>query len=123
MFFIIRGLLYDPTDVRYRLNGGELQTVTFIVNPVTESGDKSITVTINNLPELSKATYNLQIVLNDDSGQTLPVFFPLFTATLMVQGKVRLEWLTQSASGLSGFRVLRNTVDEISTAVVVSFFN
>lgn len=114
------GLLYDPTDVRYRLNGGELQTVTFIVNPVTESGDKSITVTINNLPELSKATYNLQIVLNDDSGQTLPVVLSSFTATLMVQGKVRLEWVTQSASGLSGFRVLRNTVDEISTAVVVS---
>jgi hypothetical protein len=114
------GLLYDPTDVRYRLNGGELQTVTFSVNPVTESGDKSITVTINNLPELSKATYNLQIVLNDDSGQTLPVVLSSFTATLMVQGKVRLEWVTQSASGLSGFRVLRNTVDEISTAVVVS---
>ncbi|HPZ02289.1 MAG TPA: FlgD immunoglobulin-like domain containing protein, partial [Candidatus Cloacimonas sp.] len=114
------GLLYDPTDVRYRLNGGELQTVTFSVNPVTESGDKSITVTINNLPELSKATYNLQIVLNDDSGQTLPVVLSSFTATLMVQGKVRLEWVTQSASGLTGFRVLRNTVAEVSTAIAVS---
>jgi hypothetical protein len=114
------GLLYDPTDVRYRLNGGELQTVTFSVNPVTESGDKSITVTINNLPELSKATYNLQIVLNDESGQTLPVVLSSFTATLMVQGKVRLDWVTQSASGLTGFRVLRNTVAEVSTAIAVS---
>ncbi|HOM80066.1 MAG TPA: fibronectin type III domain-containing protein, partial [Candidatus Cloacimonas acidaminovorans] len=111
------GLGYDPTDVGYRLNGGALQSV---------GGDginttaKTVTFEMVSLSKGSKATYELQIVLNDEHGQTLPVVLTSFTATLMVQGKVRLDWVTQSETNLSGFRVMRNSVAEVSTALTVS---
>ncbi|HPS60463.1 MAG TPA: FlgD immunoglobulin-like domain containing protein [Candidatus Cloacimonas sp.] len=108
---------YTPTDVGYRLNGGELQSVgPGGINP----SDQTVTFVMSSLSKGSKEAYTLQIVLNDESGQTLPVVLSSFTATLMVQGKVRLDWVTQSETNLSGFRVLRNTVAEVSTATSVS---
>ena len=111
------GLSYDPTDVGYRLNGGALQSVG---GDGINTSDKTVTFEMSSLSKGSKAVYELQIVLNDESGQTLPVVLTSFTATLMVQGKVRLDWVTQSETNLSGFRVLRNTVAEVSTAIAVS---
>ncbi|MCK9609586.1 MAG: hypothetical protein M0R67_00175 [Candidatus Cloacimonas sp.] len=111
------GLGYDPTDVGYRLNGGVLHSVG---GDGINTSDKTVTFEMSSLSKGSKAVYELQIVLNDESGQTLPVVLTSFTATLMVQGKVRLDWVTQSETNLSGFRVLRNTVTEVSTAIAVS---
>ena len=111
------GLSYDPTDVGYRLNGGDLHTVG---GDGINARDKTVTFIMSGLGKGSKAAYELQIVLNDQSGQTLPVVLSSFTATPIVQGKVRLDWVTQSESGLTGFWVLRNTVAEVSTALVVS---
>jgi hypothetical protein len=111
------GLNYNPTDVGYRLNGGVLHSVG---GDGINTSDKTVTFEMSSLSKGSKATYELQIVLNDESGQTLPVVLTSFTATLMVQGKVRLDWVTQSETNLSGFRVLRNTVAEVSTAIAVS---
>ncbi|MDD3605560.1 MAG: FlgD immunoglobulin-like domain containing protein [Candidatus Cloacimonas acidaminovorans] len=111
------GLSYDPTDVGYRLNGGDLHSVG---GGGINTTDKTVTFTMSGLGKGSKATYELQIVLNDESGQTLPVVLTSFTATPMVDGKVRVDWATQSETNLSGFRVLRNTVAEISTAIAVS---
>ena len=111
------GLNYNPTDVGYRLNGGALQSVG---GDGINTSDKTVTFEMSSLSKGSKAVYELQIVLNDESGQTLPVVLTSFTATLMVQGKVRLDWVTQSETNLSGFRVLRNTVAEVSTAIAVS---
>jgi len=111
------GLNYNPTDVGYRLNGGALQSVG---GDGINTSDKTVTFEMSSLSKGSKAVYELQIVLNDESGQTLPVVLTSFTATLMVQGKVRLDWVTQSETNLSGFRVLRNTVTEVSTAIAVS---
>ena len=111
------GLNYNPTDVGYRLNGGALQSVG---GDNINHSDKTVTFEMSSLSKGSKAVYELQIVLNDESGQTLPVVLTSFTATLMVQGKVRLDWVTQSETNLSGFRVLRNTVAEVSTAIAVS---
>jgi hypothetical protein len=111
------GLSYPPTDVGYRLNGSELQSVG---GGGINTTDQTVTFVMDSLSKGSKATYELQIVLNDESGQTLPVVLTSFTATLMVQGKVRLDWVTQSETNLSGFRVLRNTVADVSTATSVS---
>jgi len=111
------GLNYNPTDVGYRLNGGVLHSVG---GDGINTSDKTVTFEMSSLSKGSKAVYELQIVLNDESGQTLPVVLTSFTATLMVQGKVRLDWVTQSETNLSGFRVLRNTVTEVSTAIAVS---
>jgi len=111
------GLSYDPTDVGYRLNGGALHSVG---GDGINTTDKIVIFTMSGLGKGSKAAYELQIVLNDESGQTLPVVLTSFTATQMVDGKVRVDWVTQSETNLSGFRVLRNTVAEISTAMAVS---
>ena len=111
------GLNYNPTDVGYRLNGGVLHSVG---GGGINTSDQTVTFVMSSLSKGSKAVYELQIVLNDESGQTLPVVLTSFTATLMVQGKVRLDWVTQSETNLSGFRVLRNTVAEVSTAIAVS---
>ena len=111
------GLSYDPTDVGYRLNGGALHSVG---GGGINTTDKTVIFTMSGLGKGSKAAYELQIVLNDESGQTLPVVLTSFTATPMVDGKVRVDWVTQSETNLSGFRVLRNTVAEISTAMAVS---
>ncbi|HQC07811.1 MAG TPA: FlgD immunoglobulin-like domain containing protein, partial [Candidatus Cloacimonas acidaminovorans] len=111
------GLSYDPTDVGYRLNGGALHSVG---GGGINTTDKTVIFTMSGLGKGSKAAYELQIVLNDESGQTLPVVLTSFTATQMVDGKVRVDWVTQSETNLSGFRVLRNTVAEISTAMAVS---
>jgi len=108
---------YTPTDVGYRLNGSELQSVG---GGGINTSDQTVTFVMSSLSKGSKEAYTLQIVLNDESGQTLPVVLTSFTATLMVQGKVRLDWVTQSETNLSGFRVLRNTVAEVSTATSVS---
>jgi len=108
---------YTPTDVGYRLNGGELQSVG---GGGINTSAQTVTFVMSSLSKGSKEAYTLQIVLNDESGQTLPVVLTSFTATLMVQGKVRLDWVTQSETNLSGFRVLRNTVAEVSTATSVS---
>jgi len=111
------GLSYDPTDVGYRLNGGALHSVG---GDGINTTDKIVIFTMSGLGKGSKAAYELQIVLNDESGQTLPVVLTSFTATQMVDGKVRVDWVTQSETNLSGFRVLRNTVAEVSTAIAVS---
>ncbi|MEN6444618.1 MAG: FlgD immunoglobulin-like domain containing protein [Candidatus Cloacimonas sp.] len=111
------GLYYDPKDIGYILDDGELHSIGVLGVNTT---NKTITFTMSGLTKGSKSAHTLKIITNDGSDQTLPVVLSSFTATLMVQGKVRLDWVTQSASGLTGFRVLRNTVAEVSSAVVVS---
>lgn len=111
------GLSYDPKDIGYILDAGELYSIGGSgINTI----NKTITFTMSGLSKGGKSAHTLKIITNDGSDQTLPVVLSSFTATPMVQGKVRLDWVTQSASGLSGFRVLRNTVAEVSTAVAVS---
>jgi hypothetical protein len=111
------GLSYDPTDVRYRLGGGGLITPdSFNVNTET----KLITILISGLSKNAKAAYELQIVTNDESAQTLPIQLSSFTALVISNKKVRLDWTTQSESGIMGFHLLRNTSTDLSTALIVS---
>ncbi|MDD4310281.1 MAG: fibronectin type III domain-containing protein, partial [Candidatus Cloacimonetes bacterium] len=111
------GLSYDPTEVYFRIVGGDL------VIPSASSIDAEndiISITISGLSKEAKAAYELQIVSNDATGQTLPIVLSSFTANVLVQGKVRLNWTTQSESGMMGFHILRNTTDVLADAIIVS---
>lgn len=58
------------------------------------------------------------VIINDNS--TLPVVFSSFIATIMAQGKVRLDWVTQSETGMIGFHVLRSNLGDTTNAIVIS---
>lgn len=111
------GLDYDPTDLRYTVGGGDL-TLPGSLNIDTDA--KTISFTISGLSKGAKAAYELQLVCNDQTGQTLPVVLTSFTATLLVQGQVRIDWITQSETGVMGFYVMRNTTSELNSAYLVS---
>lgn len=111
------GLSYDPTDVRYTVGGGDL-TLPGSLNIDTNA--KTITLGISGLSKDAKASYEIQIICNDQTGQTLPVVLTSFTATLLVQGQVRIDWITQSETGVMGFYVMRNTTSDLNSAFLVS---
>ncbi len=55
----------------------------------------------------------------NSGGQTLPVTLSSFTAVQTDNGSAMIEWITQSEANTAGFNVLRNTVeDELSTVMV-----
>jgi len=50
----------------------------------------------------------------------LPIELSSFTASISATNFVNLMWITQSETGVSGFYVLRNTTDDLATALTVS---
>ena len=49
-----------------------------------------------------------------------PVELSSFTASISATNFVNLTWVTQSETGVSGFYVLRNTMDDLATAVTLN---
>lgn len=58
----------------------------------------------------------------DDELSVLPVELSSFTGSFNVSSGVKLEWVTQSETAVSGFYILRNSSNNASTAVQVSPF-
>jgi len=58
------------------------------------------------------------IVINDNA--TLPVELSSFTATLTATYFVKLTWVSQSETGLLGYRVYRNTTNDQANAVMIT---
>ncbi|MDY0325141.1 MAG: FlgD immunoglobulin-like domain containing protein [Candidatus Cloacimonadaceae bacterium] len=54
--------------------------------------------------------------------QTLPVELSSFTAALYSFNHVKLQWVTQSETNVSGFRIYRNTEDLLETAEMLDLF-
>lgn len=50
----------------------------------------------------------------------LPIELSSFTASISATNFVNLMWITQSETGVSGFYVLRNTTDDLATALTLS---
>jgi hypothetical protein len=50
----------------------------------------------------------------------VPIELSSFTAALSVDNFVNLTWVTQSETGVQGFYILRNTTDDLSSALTVS---
>ena len=58
------------------------------------------------------------VIINDNS--TLPVELSSFTATLSAQNLVRLMWITQSETGVTGYYIYRGIDTNASAAQIVS---
>jgi len=52
--------------------------------------------------------------------ETLPVVMSSFTAQLTAQNFVALTWVTQSESGMSGYRVYRGEADNFNKAIMIT---
>ncbi|MCK9334220.1 MAG: T9SS type A sorting domain-containing protein, partial [Candidatus Cloacimonetes bacterium] len=112
------GLLYDPTEVFYSIGGGGLAEPASLT---IDSENDLIILSIAGLSKDAKAAYELQIVTNDETGDTtLPIELSSFTALMIANGTVRLDWTTQSESGMMGYHILRNTSPDLATAIMVS---
>ncbi|MDD4309258.1 MAG: T9SS type A sorting domain-containing protein [Candidatus Cloacimonetes bacterium] len=102
-------LLYrDNSNSNYTILAGSPsingKVISFTVNP-------SVTIT-------SSGLYTLGTI--EPSESTLPVELSSFTAIVMSQSSIRLNWTTQSETGVSGYYLLRNTSSDLATAMIVS---
>jgi len=61
-----------------------------------------------------------EFILAGPSSSTLPVELSSFTATLTVNNYVSLNWITQSETGVVGFKVYRSVEQDLSGAEVIS---
>ena len=50
----------------------------------------------------------------------LPVVLTSFTATISNQNYINLTWITQSETGMMGYYIMRNNVNDLTTARIVS---
>ncbi|MEF3695223.1 MAG: chitobiase/beta-hexosaminidase C-terminal domain-containing protein [Candidatus Cloacimonadota bacterium] len=62
---------------------------------------------------------DLPIVLGDED-PTLPVELSSFTYTINTANLLVLQWVSQSETNLSGYKVYRNSVENLETALLVS---
>jgi hypothetical protein len=60
------------------------------------------------------------VVMNDN--QTLPVELSSFTAVLSVTNNVILQWVTQSETNVSGYRLYRNSTNDLESATMLNTF-
>ena len=91
------GTSYDPIDYN------------------VSSDQRWITV---DLPSFDGATYTIRRV--DEN--TLPIELSSFIATLYAFNQVKIQWVTQSETNVSGFRIYRNTENLLETAHMLDLF-
>jgi len=88
---------------QYFTSGGAVRTVA--ISGVTD------------LMALDDTMYNWTIT---DIDQSLPVVLSSFTAQLLDNDMIRIFWVTQSESALSGFYILRNHTNEVNQSLRIS---
>lgn len=81
------------------------------------SANRYVTVSIP--ASLTKGTY---VIGQEGSDGTLPVELSSFTVTMNAYNQVTLMWVTQSETNVSGFRIYRNTQNNLETASQLSIF-
>ncbi|GAB1366922.1 hypothetical protein MASR1M36_17930 [Candidatus Cloacimonadaceae bacterium] len=62
----------------------------------------------------------LVVTLDDDEALTLPVELSYFAATLTAQNFVKLTWVSQSETGLLGYRVYRSENNDQASAISIT---
>ena len=81
----------------------------------TEQGSTS--VVISGIPA-NRSSEVLEIIFDDSSG-TLPVELSSFTARLNPYGKVKIEWVTQTETNVMGYRIYRNNIRNLDSALLL----
>lgn len=69
---------------------------------------------------LNRAEGDIDLVFLAEEGQTLPVQLSSFSALITSYNQVRLEWTTQSEAGLIGFYIVRNGINDVANALMVT---
>jgi len=83
------------------------------------SGSKNwVEVSIPATDDLSKGTYTIG---RSDEG-TLPVELSSFSVAMNAYNMVTLMWVTQSETNVSGFRIYRNSEDNLESATLLDIF-
>ncbi|HOH46599.1 MAG TPA: FlgD immunoglobulin-like domain containing protein [Candidatus Cloacimonadota bacterium] len=59
-------------------------------------------------------------ILLEHEEQTLPVVLSSFNAVLTTQNYVKLQWVTQSETGVSGYNIYRSLEQEVNSALLIS---
>jgi len=87
--------------------------------PMLASGPIMVdTYTFSNVNFGAKAP--LVVTLDDDEALTLPVELSYFAATLTAQNFVKLTWVSQSETGLLGYRVYRSENNDQASAISIT---
>lgn len=102
----VDGVSKDTDIISIGFNSAGLQ-------PGTYSTSLSLISNSSNNPSIS-----IPVTLQID--QPLPVALSSFTAATSAENFINLTWVTQTETGVQGFYVLRNTSDELATALTVS---
>ncbi len=91
-----------------------------LIGTYNVSGTTDRTVSISGVTALmtpDNVNYNWTITNID---QSLPIVLASFTGSMFDTGQIRISWVTQSESNLSGFYVLRSSSRTIDNAIVIS---
>ncbi|NLO44852.1 MAG: T9SS type A sorting domain-containing protein, partial [Candidatus Cloacimonetes bacterium] len=105
--------MVQPAAAAYRYAEGawiQLSDANFTVSGST-------TVTISGINS-SKTSGELQILMDNSSG-TLPVELSSFTARINPYGNVKIEWVTQTETNVMGYRIYRNNVRNLDSAILL----
>lgn len=62
------------------------------------------------------------LILADKNDSTLPVELSSFTAIMNAQNYVQLQWITQSETNVSGFRIYRSQIEALESATLLNVF-
>ncbi|MDY0152447.1 MAG: T9SS type A sorting domain-containing protein [Candidatus Cloacimonas sp.] len=121
--FDLETLLPDfgtPSGDKYRLlYRADNNSNYSIISSSPSINGKIISFTVNPMvPVSNSGLYALGTLDNDES--TLPVELSSFMGLLTPDNNVRLEWITQSETGICGFYVLRSSSTDVVTAAQIS---
>jgi len=106
------GMGFSPTSALYKWGGN------WFGLPGSFYADSTV-VAISGLSKGSKGS--LVIALDDGSG-TLPVELSSFLVTLNSFNQVQIQWVTQSETNVSGFKIYRGESEFLDSATCLSVF-
>lgn len=72
------------------------------------------------IPSLSGKGPDVIVILGDLDPSTLPIELSAFTVSLYNHDSAKVNWVTQSETGLNGFYILRNSSDQLDSANQIS---
>jgi hypothetical protein len=110
---------FSNGSVIWKFNGSEWQELGRVDAPVSDG------------PTRMKVGFSASLGSKDDSegqysvtgyDEVLPISLSSFNATLNASNRVSLMWVTQTETNVSGYRIYRNSAENLETATQLSAF-
>jgi len=103
----------------YEYQDGQWQKINENLDSSGSSGDFSyITFSGVNISSTKKGSHSL--ILSSKNEHPLPVQLSAFNVSLSANGYAKLEWVTQTESGMLGYYIYRGTTPDLNAAVEIS---